>query len=188
MIIKISRWCWHIVLAIANWCRSVFTKITKIEIKDEVWDGLMQFVKFGMVGLTNTFISYAAYYILVPLGCNIYLASIIGFFLSIINAYYWNNNYVFKKQEQEYRSPIAAFMKLFLSYAGTGLILHNVLLWVWTDLLNISSYIAPILNIVITVPLNFLLNKFWAFRKNKKLQKQEGADTDSAFDKTDTEE
>jgi putative flippase GtrA len=30
--------------------------------------------------------------------------------------------------------------------------------------LNISEFIAPILNLIITIPLNFLLNKFWAFR------------------------
>ena len=58
MLIKIAAWCWHIIRVIMDWCRRVFTKITKVEIKDDVWNGFVQFVKFGLVGLSNTVISY----------------------------------------------------------------------------------------------------------------------------------
>lgn len=51
MLIKIAAWCWHIIRTIMDWCRRVFTKITKVEIKDDVWNGFVQFVKFGLVGL-----------------------------------------------------------------------------------------------------------------------------------------
>ncbi len=50
MLIKIAAWCWHIIRVIMDWCRRVFTKITKVEIKDDVWNGFVQFVKFGLVG------------------------------------------------------------------------------------------------------------------------------------------
>lgn len=167
--LKIAAFFWSIIKAIMNWCRSVFTKITKVEINDEVWEGLIQFVKFGLVGFSNTIISYATYYILVPFfHCNKYVASVIGFILSVVNAFYWNNSYVFKKDEEEKRSPILAFIKLFLSYAGTGLLLHNVLLWLFVDIIGINQYVAPIINLFITIPTNFLLNKFWAFRKEKR--------------------
>lgn len=166
--IKIAAWCWRIIKAIMERARQIFTKITKIEIKEEVWEGLVQFVKFGLVGFSNTVISYATYYILVPFGCNKYVASVIGFILSVVNAFYWNNSYVFKKENNEERSPVLAFIKLFLSYAGTGLLLHNALLWLFVDIMHINEYIAPIMNLFITIPTNFLLNKFWAFRKNKK--------------------
>lgn len=172
MLIKIAAWCWHIIRAIMDWCRRVFTKITKIEIKDDVWNGFVQFVKFGLVGLSNTVISYATYYILVPLNVNKYVASVIGFVLSVANAFFWNNSYVFKKEDAEERSPVMAFIKLFLSYASTGLLLHNALLWFFTSVCSISDYIAPILNLCITIPLNFVLNKFWAFRARKKEEKQ----------------
>ena len=108
MLIKIAAWCWHIIRVIMDWCRRVFTKITKVEIKDDVWNGFVQFVKFGLVGLSNTVISYATYYILVPFHVNKYVASVIGFILSVANAFYWNNSYVFKKEDQEQRSPLQA--------------------------------------------------------------------------------
>lgn len=103
MLIKIAAWCWHIIKVIMDWCRRVFTKITKVEIKDDVWNGFVQFVKFGLVGLSNTVISYATYYVLVPFHVNKYVASVIGFILSVANAFYWNNSYVFKKEDQEQR-------------------------------------------------------------------------------------
>ena len=49
MLIKIAAWCWHIIRVIMDWCRRVFTKITKVEIKDDVWNGFVQFVKFFQI-------------------------------------------------------------------------------------------------------------------------------------------
>lgn len=57
-----------------------------------------------------------------------------------------------------------ALGKCFLSYGFTGFILENVLSYIWVDRVGISKYIAPLLNLVFTVPTNFLLNKLWAFK------------------------
>lgn len=174
--LKIARGCWHIIVSIMQWFRS---SVLKNKISDETWNTFVQFVKFGLVGFSNTVISYATYYILVPLGCNKYVASAIGFLLSIVNAYYWNNCYVFKKHEDEERSHIKAFVKLLLSYAGTGLVLANLLLWLWTDYFSFSVYIAPIINLFITIPVNFILNKFWAFSYKKRGKNEEIRNNDS---------
>ena len=32
-----------------------------------------------------------------------------------------------------------------------------------SDLLGISQYLGPVINLLITIPLNFILNKLWAF-------------------------
>jgi putative flippase GtrA len=31
----------------------------------------------------------------------------------------------------------------------------------------INKYIAPIINLVIAVPINFVMNKFWAYKQKK---------------------
>lgn len=128
-------------------------------------DKIKQFIKFGIVGLSNTLISYVVYVVLVYLKMHYILANIMGFLVSVLNAYYWNNKYVFKEQEGEQRVWWKTLGKTFLSYAGTGLVLSNVLLVVWVDWLGISEIIAPIINLLITVPLNFIMNKYWAFRQ-----------------------
>lgn len=121
---------------------------------------IKQFIKFGIVGLSNTLISLAVYYTLVYFGVQYIVANTLGFIISVINAYYWNNKYVFKKSNE---SNLKSMIKTFISY-GTTFVLSTILLVMMVDYLNISQNIAPILNLVITIPLNFLLNKFWAFK------------------------
>jgi len=60
---------------------------------------------------------------------------------------------------------IPALAKTYLSYAFSGLFLSSLLLYVWVDLCKISEFIAPLINLLVTVPLNFVLNKFWALKK-----------------------
>lgn len=140
----------------------------KIEVNPQRVDDFIQFFKFGLVGLTNTFISYVVYFILIRFGCYYLIASVIGFMASILNAFYWNNKYVFKENAGQQRSIITAFIKTLISYAGTGLILANLLLFLWVDILSIPDYIGPILNLLVTIPLNFILNKLWAFKEKVK--------------------
>ena len=128
---------------------------------------VVQFIKFGLVGVSNTLISYVTYALLVYLGVPYIIASICGFVVSTLNAFFWNNGFVFKKQEDEKRNLWKALVKTFLSYAGTSLVLHNILLVFFVEILHISKYIAPLISLVITIPLNFLLNKFWSFKGEK---------------------
>lgn len=126
---------------------------------------IKQFIKFGIVGISNTLISYVVYVVLVEVHLNYLLASIAGFIASVLNSYYWNNKYVFKKQENEQRTWWKTLIKTFVSYAGTGLILSNILLVIWVEWIKIPDIVAPLINLLITVPLNFIINKFWAYRK-----------------------
>ena len=84
-----------------------------------------QFIKFGIVGLSNTFISYAVYATLTFLGIPYLLANVAGFLLSVLNAFFWNNRYVFRKPEDESRSLWCRLAKTFLPYAGTAVLSKN---------------------------------------------------------------
>ena len=53
--------------------------------------------------------------------------------------------------------------KTYVSYGGTSA-LSTALLWVEVELLFVSELYAPIINLVITIPLNYLINKFWTFK------------------------
>lgn len=119
-----------------------------------------QFVKFGIVGIANTFISLLIYYALIYFKTNYILANTIGFIVSVINAYYWNNKFVFKKSAERNLKPL---IKCFISYGITYLLI-TMMLVVLVKNLGLSEIIAPIINLLITIPLNFLLNKFWTFK------------------------
>jgi putative flippase GtrA len=119
-----------------------------------------QFIKFSVVGIFNTLISLGIYYLLISIGINYLLANGVGFIAGIINSYYWNNRYVFQKEENNNLKP---FIKSFVSYSLTFL-LSSSLLYFMVHFLFISTKIAPIITLFITVPVNFVLNKFWAFK------------------------
>lgn len=128
-------------------------------------DFVKQFIKFGIVGLSNTAISYGIYYAMILVNTELYLlANVIGFVASVINAYFWNNRVVFAKGKKTFQEHAKSLAKTFAAYGSTAL-LSTILLVVLVQLFGISEFLAPLLILVITVPLNFLINKFWTFKK-----------------------
>ena len=121
---------------------------------------ILQFLKFGIVGLSNFLIHMSVYYILVLVGVFYIISYIIAFILATINSFYWNRKFVFK---QTTGNKYKQLVKVFTVYSST-ILLSTATLYVMVDIIGISELIAPILNIFITTPINFMLNKFWAFR------------------------
>lgn len=120
-----------------------------------------QFIKFGFIGIINTVISLGTYYICVPLGMDKYWASSLGFVISVINAYIWNAKWVFKGNQEGFKKTI---VKFFATYISTYL-LSLLLLYLFVDLGGMNQYLAPIVNTIITMFINFFISKFWTFKK-----------------------
>lgn len=133
--------------------------------KDEFILLFKQFVKFGLVGVSNTAVSMLVYYIVLFIDPQLYmLGSILGTIISIANAFYWNDKFVFVGNRQDWRSKLKRLGKTYISYGGTS-ILSNVLLWIEVTFFSVSRAIAPIVNLIVTIPLNFVINKLWTFHK-----------------------
>jgi len=123
---------------------------------------LFQFLKFSIVGVSNTLIYFLVYYLFLVVDNSLYLAgNVIGWLISVFNAWFWSRRYVFKKDGKG--EKLKELLRSYLSYGATFL-LSSVLLWVEVEYLNISSLIAPILMLLVTVPVNFFINKYWTFR------------------------
>lgn len=148
--------------------------IDKLHFKflEKKWDLFFQFVKFGIVGVSNTLISYMLYtsgllimrYFMLFGQMDYLVAQIVSFILSVLWSFFWNNRMVFVLEEGKKRSIWRALLKTYVSYSFTGLFLNSILLVLWVQVLGISEFIAPFINLIISVPTNFLINKFWAFR------------------------
>lgn len=135
-------------------------KINKSDNKS-IWQLAIQFIKFGIVGMSNTLISLGVYYILVFFNVDPLLANTAGFIVSVINAFYWNNKYVFKNKTET--STKKAFGKVFITY-GLSYLVSTLLIYLLVDVFGVSKWLAPLLRLVVTIPLNFVLNKVWAFK------------------------
>ena len=81
--------------------------------------------------------------------------------LSVLNSYFWNSRFIFKEKRES--SGWRALGKVFLSY-GVSFCLSTALMLLFVQVLHISAYLAPILRLLFTVPLNFVMNKLWAFK------------------------
>lgn len=165
--------------------------------KDKI-KSFLQFVKFCIVGLSNTIICEGIYVVLLFFGVHYLAANIIGNLISILNAYYWSNKYVFKAEEGEQRVWWKVLLKTYATY-GFSMVLSAGLLVFWLEIVKLEQYMKPVLslfgnlgilsglskigivleakilseilaasiNLIITIPLNYVINKYWAFRKEK---------------------
>ncbi|MGN0287711.1 MAG: GtrA family protein [Atopobiaceae bacterium] len=127
-----------------------------------------QVFKFGIVGVSNTIISYVVYAVLVFFGMHYLVANVIAYFAGVVNSFIWNSKFVFKAEDDPNRNPAKVFVKTLAASAFTGLVINNLLLILWVNVLNLSEYIGPILNLAVTFPLNYVLNKYWAYKKEEK--------------------
>ena len=160
-------------------------------------DSIIQFIKFGLVGVTNTLISQLVYMVCVALGMYYIVGNVLGFIISVLNAYVLQNFFVFRQDESlEKRVWWKVLLKTYVAYAFTGLLLSSVLLIFWIELIKIERFtppltaligkmgiavenrfvaecVAPVLNLVVSVPINFVINKFWAYRQKRNKSKTE---------------
>lgn len=149
-----------------------FLEKAGIQQKEKALELFWQFFKFGLVGVSNTMVSWFCYYTILFINSDLYLlGSIIGTVVSIANAFFWNDKFVFSGNQQDWRSKLGRLGKTYVSYGGTSL-LSNVMLWAEVTFFSVSKTIAPIVNLLVTIPLNFAINKLWTFReKSGKEQK-----------------
>ena len=150
-------------------------KIIKKDLTDKKRQTFKEFLQFGLVGVSNTIISYLLYVVTLLIVSksgvkfDYIIANIVSWLLSVLWSFYWNNKFVFKKEEGEKRNIWAALFKTYVSYIDNNniseAILNNILSVLWVSVLHISKMLAPIINLVISIPINFFMNKLWAFGK-----------------------
>lgn len=150
----------------------VVFRVLHINLPEDIWDKFIQFVKFAMVGLSNVIVSYGVYLVFFALfqiadilpDTDYLIAQLIGYVLSIFWSFYWNRKYVFADGENVV-PWYKALIKSFIAYSFTGVFLNSALSFLWVEIVGISKVIAPVINLAINVPVNFVMNKFWAFGK-----------------------
>lgn len=120
---------------------------------------IIQFIKFGIVGLSNTGIALAVYYGLLFMQVHYLIANVASWIVSVFNAFYWNNKYVFKNES----TWLKALIRTYVSY-GFSFLISTALLYIFVEWCRISTIVAPLLTLIVTIPINFLMNKLWTFR------------------------
>lgn len=123
----------------------------------------VQFIKFGLVGFSNTIISLLVYYILIYLGISYLIANIAGYIISSLTGYVFNKIWVFKDAK---RSIANSMIRYYVVYCSSFLINVSTM-YLWVDIINIQKTIAPLLTLIITIPYNFIFSKYWTFKSKE---------------------
>ncbi|MDE6311332.1 MAG: GtrA family protein [Muribaculaceae bacterium] len=133
----------------------------------------VQFVKYCLVGVLNTLVTFGVIYICKSFfGLNLYLCNALGYIAGLVNSFVCNKQWVFHSRGGYRREALVFALGFLLCYgvqlltvwlintSPIGSVVYNL-----TPRIAISGYgIATLIgNIVYTVA-NFIYNKFVTFR------------------------
>ena len=124
-------------------------------------DGVIRFIKFGMVGVINTLVNWIIFFILNAFGMYYILANIIAYILGTVNSYLWNTLWVFKYKDKASTETTIKF--IILNLIGLGL--NTGILYVLVDLCNLNKFIGLVITTAIVMIINYIVNKLWVFSK-----------------------
>lgn len=139
--------------------------------KESQREKIEQFIRFCMVGATNVVVAYSTNVAtLFLLGAvapgfkwDYVVANIVAFLVSVYWSFYWNSRKVFHFDTKDKGARRRALLRTYLCYGFTGILLNNLLATLWIRGLGVSKLISPLMNLAITIPINYLTNKKWAF-------------------------
>ena len=144
---------------------------------------MKQLFGFSLVGISSGIINFLVYNLTLwifrklELFPNIdYLISLFaGFLVSVYCSFYFNRKFVFNSEEARAIPWYKALMKMYATYAFTGIVLNSLLSYLWVDILGSPKEIITLINDLIGFPVTFCLTKFWSFRQRvfKKLQEDD---------------
>jgi putative flippase GtrA len=118
-----------------------------------------QAIRFILVGICSTIISYSTFLVFLRIfGLHYLIANISGFISSIGFSYYCNQSWTFDSKASK------SFIK-YISFYLSSLVLGSILLRIFVEFFGLIPEIANLLAISITTCVNFLGIKFLVFKK-----------------------
>jgi putative flippase GtrA len=121
---------------------------------------LVQFVKFGVVGVSNTLLAFTIYTVLLKVFGVWYLAaSAIGFVVGAVNGFLLNRRWTFAGHVGDALTPVRWGI-----VQGCGLALNEGLLYLFVDDASIEKLLSQAFATAIVTVITFLVNRAWTFR------------------------
>ena len=115
------------------------------------------FIKFCIVGLVNTFIHYFLAITLMKSGYSFFLANLGGFSCALINSFYLNAIFTFKKPINF--NAFQRFLLLSLGGVIATLLVDNI-----SSNIPLSDQIKVIFAIIVVLPVNYVLLKSFVYK------------------------
>jgi putative flippase GtrA len=127
---------------------------------------LVQFVKFGIVGVSNTVLTFAVYTLLLKVFGVWYLAaSAIGFAVGATNGFLLNRRWTFSDHVGDALTPVR-----WAVVQGGGLAVNELLLYVFVHDAKLDKLLAQACATVVVTVSTFFINRAWTFRMHPPAQ------------------
>jgi putative flippase GtrA len=121
---------------------------------------LVQFVKFGIVGISNTLLTFAVYGLLLKVFGVWYLAaSAIGFIVGATNGFLLNRRWTFRGHVGDALTPVR-----WAVVQSCGLGINEGLLYLFVQHARLDKLLAQVFATGVVTVTTFLANRAWTFR------------------------
>jgi putative flippase GtrA len=127
---------------------------------------IIPLIRYLAIAFFDTVLSYSVYGLLLFFKAHYLVGSVCGFTVSTTSAFFLNTTFVFTPKGEKPQYTLTGLIKTFCTYGFTGVITYNILLIIWIELFHVPKMIAPILSTSFNFPINFCLNKYWAFKRH----------------------
>src|ERR1700759_3818318 len=121
---------------------------------------VVQFIKFGIVGVSNTVLAFAIYTLLLKVfGVWYLVASAIGFIVGAVNGFLLNRRWTFAGHVGDSLTPVRWGV-----VQGCGLALNEGLLFLFVDGADVEKLLGQALATVVVTVVTFPVNRAWTSR------------------------
>lgn len=122
---------------------------------------ISEFLRFISVGVLNTAINYLVYlFFLKILSLNYLFSGVVGFLSGAVTGFYLNRNWTFKSSVN-----IMSGSLKYLLIQIVNLGAHSLAQYISHTQLGVSEEISQFAGIIVTTFLNFILIRYFVFRK-----------------------
>lgn len=136
--------------------------------------GIIQFIKFGIVGVGNTAVDWVVFYVLINtiLQGSHTVSKVISFVVALINSYVWNTIWTFKKEYKKAGDNAGQRTAIFVKFVIVGLIGWGINVYAFslaskdlTTMIFNRDLLPLVLASAAAIIWNFFANKLWTYKK-----------------------
>ena len=129
-----------------------------------------ELISYGIFGVLTTIINYLSYVIFTRVfNLDIVVSNLIAWIVSVIFAFVTNKLIVFKSKKMELK-VILKEAGAFLAARIFSLILDMLILYVMSEIMGINDLIVKIISNIIVIIVNYIISKFFIFKKSNNLK------------------
>jgi putative flippase GtrA len=132
-----------------------------------------QFVKYGVVGASNTVLTFVVYTVLVTLGLEYLVAVVLGYCVGSLNSYILNRHWTFQARDIAHTTAGTRFAIV----QAFAIAANVLLLYVFVHHLGVAKIPAQAILTLPILAITFFANRWWSFARPREQDEQPPAQT-----------